>query len=430
MAVSKITTPPTPQEEINKINEIIDNLGEAGSANQNLSNLSSAGEARLHALKGYSDEGELLTDAEGLADVTNYTSSNITGVDTIKHDDYTIVGSPTITTDGIASGFSTSNYIIKSSVTFDLNTASSWSVILGFTPDNLTSGGIVFNMATSLTRNFFDIRQTTDGKIRVTMHTAESSSSTGRFFDYTSTTTLTAGSENIVTITHNSSGYFLYINGTAETASTTSTLIGSTTGKNMYFGAKTSGYAGSIDLNNIKIYTDGSLVYQACLKVPYIQSKTGSKIVNALYRSRITDMYTQLGYAPYYTLSDTDFTLPQGDIYGLMNIIGSNAGFPSSNKYKILTIGANLTEYIAPTDGYFVSQMYAGAAGERVTLILNRGSGYELRSQVVSTAANQLINTWIPAKRSAVVTIAYDTTGTSSSQYFRFVPTVGNEWEI
>ena len=74
--------------------------------------------------------------------------------------------------------------------------------------------------------------------------------------------------------------------------------------------------SGSIDLNSFKIYVDGSLVYQPCLKIPYTQSKTGSKIVDSIYRNRVSDMYSQFGYANYYTLSDTDYTLPQGEIYG------------------------------------------------------------------------------------------------------------------
>ncbi|MEE1043744.1 MAG: hypothetical protein UH854_07240, partial [Clostridia bacterium] len=43
--------------------------------NTTLSNLDATGNARLHALKGYKDTGEILTDAEGLADVTKYAHS-------------------------------------------------------------------------------------------------------------------------------------------------------------------------------------------------------------------------------------------------------------------------------------------------------------------------------------------------------------------
>ena len=82
--------------------------------------------------------------------------------------------------------------------------------------------------------------------------------------------------------------------------------------------ATTTFFNGSIDLNAFKIYVDGNLVYQPCLKIPYTESKTGSKIVGVNYRERVKDMYKQFGYAPYYTLSDTDFTLPQGELYGMI----------------------------------------------------------------------------------------------------------------
>ena len=79
-------------------------------------------------------------------------------------------------------------------------------------------------------------------------------------------------------------------------------------------------FLGSIDLNGIKIYVDGDLVYQPCLKIPYTQSKTGSKIVNSIYRDRVNDMAEQFGYANYYTLDEDNdnFTLPQCELYGLI----------------------------------------------------------------------------------------------------------------
>jgi len=82
-------------------------------------------------------------------------------------------------------------------------------------------------------------------------------------------------------------------------------------------------FAGSIDLNSFKIYVDGNLVYQPCLKVPYTESKTGSKISDMAYLPRIQSMYEQFGVAPYYTINETaqTFTLPQGEIYGMFEQI-------------------------------------------------------------------------------------------------------------
>lgn len=63
---------------------------------------------------------------------------------------------------------------------------------------------------------------------------------------------------------------------------------------------------GTYDLNTVKIIKDGKVVYQPCLKIPYMPSKTGSKIVDAYYRDRVNDMYAQFGYAPYYTLEEKE----------------------------------------------------------------------------------------------------------------------------
>ncbi len=75
-----------------------------------------------------------------------------------------------------------------------------------------------------------------------------------------------------------------------------------------------------IDINSCKVYVDGKLIYQPLLKIPYTLSKTGSKIADTNYRTRIQDMYEQFGYAPYYTLDEVNknFTLPMGEIYGMI----------------------------------------------------------------------------------------------------------------
>ena len=95
--------------------------GEAHFANPALGNLNITGENRLHALKGYEDNGTLLTDAEGLADVKSYAHS------TFDLSKFTLTGTPTITNDGIASGFSSSNYINTGLTCLDFKDKS-WAV--------------------------------------------------------------------------------------------------------------------------------------------------------------------------------------------------------------------------------------------------------------------------------------------------------------
>ena len=58
----------------------------------------------------------------------------------------------------------------------------------------------------------------------------------------------------------------------------------------------------SFNLNSIKVYSNGNLIYQPCLKIPYTLSKTDSKIVDVAYRDRVQDLYEQTGEALFYTL--------------------------------------------------------------------------------------------------------------------------------
>lgn len=60
------------------------------------------------------------------------------------------------------------------------------------------------------------------------------------------------------------------------------------------------------DLNQLKVYVDGQLVYQPGLKIPYTQTKDGKKIVDDIYRNRVEDEYVQAGYTPYYTLNTSN----------------------------------------------------------------------------------------------------------------------------
>ena len=75
---------------------------------------------------------------------------------------------------------------------------------------------------------------------------------------------------------------------------------------NFYFGGMSNTSYYNIDLNTFKIYVDGNLVYQPCLKIPYTESKTGSKIVDVAYRDRVQDVYSQGFDKYYYTLDEAN----------------------------------------------------------------------------------------------------------------------------
>ena len=90
-----------------------------------------------------------------------------------------------------------------------------------------------------------------------------------------------------------------------------------------------------MDLNTLKVYYDGNLVYQPCLKIPYTLSSTGSKIVDQYYVDRVEDTYEQFGSAEYYTLRE-DYE-PNYQIVGSPTISSDYiaSGFSSSDYLKL-----------------------------------------------------------------------------------------------
>lgn len=90
-----------------------------------------------------------------------------------------------------------------------------------------------------------------------------------------------------------------------------------------------------IDLNDFKFYSNGQLVYQPCLKIPYNISKTGLKVVNADARERVIGMGEDYGYSQYFTIDEENknATLPIGaGITGRQDLIASFDD--GTNKYE------------------------------------------------------------------------------------------------
>lgn len=81
------------------------------------------------------------------------------------------------------------------------------------------------------------------------------------------------------------------------------------------------GYEQLLEMKNSgEVQTDTVIINNEAVEIPYTLSKTGSKIVDVAYRDKIQELYTQDGYAPYYTIDETNqnFTLPMGEIYGMI----------------------------------------------------------------------------------------------------------------
>ena len=234
-------------------------------------------------------------------------SGNKTGIDTIKADDYTVAdGTPSITADGVFTSTTSNahNYISLDNFTasVDLRAEFEFSVIGGDYSGYLINSG--------------------------------SSTNAGLYINDYGLTWALFGANNFKGRYYIASGhsYKLYLewkaDGTTELGikrddeSAYSTSNGTWTGTlptEFIIGYRYNNKGVAIfDLNKIKFYSGGNLIYQPCLKIPYTESKTGSKVVNYIYRDRVNDMAEQFGSAPYYTLSDTDFTLPQVELYGMI----------------------------------------------------------------------------------------------------------------
>ena len=78
----------------------------------------------------------------------------------------------------------------------------------------------------------------------------------------------------------------------------------------------------SFDLNLCRQYVNGELVYQPCLKIPYTESKTGTKIVDVAYRDRVQDVYEQGCDKYYYTLDEDNQTVDE--LSGCNQILSSS----------------------------------------------------------------------------------------------------------
>ena len=273
----------------------------------------------IHALKSYVDEGELLTDTEGLNNVTNYAHS------TFDSSKFTITGSPTITSNGIASGFS-SAYLCSPSI--DFSSASSWKI----------KGEISTSTNTSGTQRILTLKDT-EYRLQILLDD-------GDFYVYIFPHNISQFNFVSESVSANTTYYYeIEFTGSsykAKFGTTRNNLaqLGSYTTSEkinlddeLYFGSDatlTSPFLGTIDLkqsqiiiDNVPIFTgnqtgvDTYTINGSTVSVAYTLSKTGSKIVDSSYRTQVTSVYNEFGNTPYYTINEgVNYTLPQGELYG------------------------------------------------------------------------------------------------------------------
>ncbi len=263
-------------------------------------------------------------------------SGNRTGIDTIKPDNYTVVGTPTISADGILdkSVYETQEAALGNYLSHyigDIPTTSTIRVECKFTVKKLqgeTGGaGGLYGLRNESSSHGINVPILESNNTILSVYGGVSSVGF-----YTLNIGTTYYLETIDTFTQKTVNIYDANDNLLKTGTYDKTIQDSESWENVTFyisqssATQQGNNSCSFDLNELKVWIDGNLVYQPCLKIPYTyagngkgyNASTGSKIVQSIYRDRVSDVYEQFGYAPYYTLSDTDFTLPQGELYGMI----------------------------------------------------------------------------------------------------------------
>lgn len=318
-------------------------------------------------------------------------NGNKTGMNIIKPDNYIVVGNPTISEDGIASGFSSNNYVRLQPLTY-------------LTTSTVTAKGrfTVDEVSASKARQFFNLGNfrgeisvnneivifPTKGLTGGTLLTPTNIVKSGDVVEYETT----VDQQNLkITLK-------VRVNGGEEQVFSKG-AIGTPTGLINYSGLIGGGsypfIGGSIDLNSFKIYVDGNLVYQPCLKIPYTQSKTGSKIVNSIYLPRVQDCYDQTGLGEYYTLDETNekFSLPLQDIYGIMQNKVDKHGGTITGPLTIISPDVplrlrhrNMQRGVKPNANQFNTQLFNDKNGDLMGFVQQEQYTTGLTQMVMSDA--------------------------------------------
>lgn len=272
-----------------------------------------------------------------------------TAIDTIKAPDYTVVGNPSISADGIASGFSNSAYIIPSLMPFSSN---NWGFEATFIPQNNPvddKNQCIF----TITNNFTVATNRYGTKIIITLQDLDAAQillSTSEIGN------LNINLINKVKVIYANQIFYCYINGELAYNKTVDLDNFKFSNNDQIIGyTLPPGYAtfyGPIDLNSIKFYSNGSLIYQPCLYIPYTETTDGTKIVDAAYYDRVQSCREQTGQALYLTLDEQNqaYYLPQGTVSGMI----------SQNKQKIDELDTTLTADILQAMPVGASIAYEG----------------------------------------------------------------------
>ncbi len=234
-------------------------------------------------------------------------NGNKTGIDIIKPDNYTVVGNPVISEDGIVRNDEENNgYITYVQRDYsNVQKIKFKSRFQYFAPTSESGLAALPNL-----------RITTGASRQLHLRG-------GAIDDYIANITpenkilLNDGDWINVTLEYSKNHVFAEVkkdDGTVAITNVETNLeFGTITCQLLNFFAPSTTYLyknGIVDLNLTQLFVDDELIWQPCLKIPYTLSKTGSKIVDAIYRNRVQSFFEEFGYNEYFTAGDEDFTLP------------------------------------------------------------------------------------------------------------------------
>lgn len=334
-------------------------------AYDNLSTLGLLNQAGLDKLAlsnmfpiGYNELG----DKNGYEQIWNMAHS------TYDKSKFTVVGNPTITNDGVASGFSTSNYLSFNLINEQYNKFVLDFVLTTGDIDNLTTEQDVISNGTGGYGFLFKIGASkyfqfgyNDG---VKAEGIVSSSNVKSFTKYRIIYEI-QGQTHKFSYTDLDSGF------TYNSELLVSTEIHPLKGLFGIGHRLESAYVftGSIDLKQFSITVDGKEVFNAnqessdtigSLTIPYKKSFDGSKIVNISNVALIDEVYDLLGYSEYYVLDQANekFYLPKLD-NPLTDIVKSKINYLKLNCYRepFITAGRTHTTFYIKGDTYLKFKM-------------------------------------------------------------------------
>ena len=304
---------------------------QTGGIDPDLTRISNAGLDIVNQTKAL-ETGNVSYNQNIYADILSYAHSSF---DSTK---FTSQGSISVSSDGIASGFSSSDYLIingfeytnKFIIKGQFTTGSSFNddltIVSGMDSDGVLNNIFELKISsgkTSLSVSSdgisFDIADSSQGTYQYSVN----SSYYWRLQFSGSSYKFSISTDNITFVDD------IVINSSSKMVQSPKILFGIQKSSSSYIKP----WNGTVNLRMISIVaddipafygnktsSDSYTINSQTVTIPYVLSKTGSKVVDVYYRTSVQALYNKDGIASYYTIDEINknFTLPIGEIYGMI----------------------------------------------------------------------------------------------------------------